>query len=211
MAAKSFKIPASGGGDGKPRLPPGSYAAYCISVIDLGLQQKRGKFPGVAHQVQLTFEVPEVIVEFEDNGQKHSAPAVIGQRFTYSMHKKAGLRKFVESLAGKSFPSDEAASSFDVAGLLGRQFLLNIEHVERAEKTYANIKSAGPCPKQMKTEKPQYHKSWLYVLADPDPELFAQFPEWLQKVINDRVKVNDTNKPSSVAQNAGDLDDDIPF
>lgn len=206
--SKSFKIPATGGNSG-PKIPPGSYAAYAISVIDLGMQQTKGQYAGVKHQVQLTFEVPEVVVEFEsESGSKTKAPAVIGQRFTYSMHKKAGLRKFIESLAGKSFATDEEASEFDLAKLLGKQFLINVEHVTRGDKTYANLKSVGPCPKQMKSATKQHHASWLYVLADPDPSLFAQFPEWLQNVINGRIKANDTS--SSVAP-PSDLNDDIPF
>jgi hypothetical protein len=60
----------------------------------------------------------------------------------------------------------------------------------------------------MKSDKKQHHASWLYVLVDPEPQLFAQFPEWLQKVINDRIKANNTS--SSVAPPT-DLNDDIPF
>ena len=52
-----LKASDTGGGNFKP-VPPGSYVARCISVIDLGTQVSNGKFgEKAAHKVRLSWEV----------------------------------------------------------------------------------------------------------------------------------------------------------
>jgi len=207
---KSMKIAATGGSGG-PKVPEGQHPVYCISIIDIGMQRKGGQYPGIKPHIQMTFELPDVMVEFEgENGEKIKAPAVIGRRFVSSMHKKSSLRKFIEELAGKKFAGDKEASDFDLSKLLGKMFMLNITHETKADKTYANIMSASPCPNKMKSDKPQHHESWLYSLAEPEPSMFMRFPAWLQKVIDGRVQPN-SKASAAPAGNPEDLNDDIPF
>ena len=61
-----LKASDSGGGNFRP-VPPGSYVARCISVIDLGTQVSNGKFgEKAAHKARLSWEV----FGDDDDGQR---------------------------------------------------------------------------------------------------------------------------------------------
>jgi hypothetical protein len=196
--------------------PAGNHVAICNAVIDLGMQKGTALYPDPKHQVYLRFELPNETLTYVKDGKEISGPMSIGRRFTASMSAKANLRKFIESWFGKAFPTDEAAADFDMAKLLGYKCLLNVTHTEKpGGKTYANISNATPIPKGMPVEFEQHNKSLFFDLDDKNEDVFRSLPEWLQKVINERVAPPTTSQAKAAANNGGandvPFDDDIPF
>src|ERR1035437_7424145 len=100
---------SKGSGDAK-RVSPGSHFAVCDMVIFLGMQEVGGQFPKTCQQIYVRFEVPAEHWTYEKDGKPAEGPAVIGRTFTASMHKKAALRKSLESWRGKTFMDDEAST-----------------------------------------------------------------------------------------------------
>lgn len=204
-----MKFPAKGGVD-FAIAPAGNHVAICNAVIDLGMQKGSAMYPDPKHVVYVRFELPNEQVTYTKDGREISGPMSIGRRFTASMSAKANLRKFIESWFGKSFPTDDAAADFDTALLLGKKCLLNVTHTDRSDKTYANIQGASPIPKGMSADFAQHNPSLYFDLQNPDNDVFEQLPEWLQKIINERLP--DVPSQTAPATNGRtDYDDDIPF
>lgn len=215
-------------------LPPaGATAARCCAVIDLGSQQStyQGETKAQA-KILLTFE----LAELRSDGTPHR----VSRRMTASLHKKAQLRAFLEQWRGRAF-TDEELRAFNVGKLLNAPCLLNLVHIERAGKQYANILSVSPVPRGM-TAPELSEKPLLFDLSAPDWQVFAGLSSRMQETIAASPEYQAANPPASVsvatappdaqrpapspaaaprlheharvsaaAGGFGDFDDDIPF
>jgi hypothetical protein len=114
-------------------------------------------------------------------------PYLVQKQYTASLHEKASLRKDLEAWRGKPFTKDEA-QGFDVERLIGATCLLNVQHVERAGSTYANVTSLMRLPHGM----PAMQASG-YVR------------------VKDRTDEHDPAVPPDSSYGAPDDDDAIPF
>jgi hypothetical protein len=190
----------------------GNHVAICNAIVDLGMQTGSVQYPDPKHKVYLRFELPQEIISYQKDGETVQGPLSIGQTFTASMSAKANLRKFVESWFGKPFPSDDAAAAFEFKSLLGKRCLLNVTHTEKSGKTYANIATATPLPKGMKSEEKQHNPSLFFDLENFDDDIYAKLPEWLRKKIAGRIQ-DVKNDPEPFNDELPPLDDDpgVPF
>ncbi len=206
------------------RVPTGVHVARCVSVIDLGTQEV--EFQGQSkkqHKIQVGWEVlgedeAGVPLTIEVNGKE--MPLTISKRYTLSLHEKAGLRRDLEAWRGKPFAADEL-KGFDVAKLLGAYCMLNVVEQESSNgKTYSNIQSITPLPRELAKHKPAgVHPLISFDVDAPDMEIFESFHEKLQEVIRAsdewqartaRVVPAGQAKPVD-AMPMSDMDDDIPF
>ena len=113
--------------------PDGGHSAVCVDVIDLGMVETSWEGEKrVTHKCRLVFEIAERM----DDDRRY----VVSRQFTASLNEKASLRKFLESWRGRPFTREELAG-FNTEQLIGAPCVLQIVHVERAGKTYANIDS----------------------------------------------------------------------
>ena len=205
---------SKGSGNSK-RVSPGSHFAVCDMVIFLGMQEVGGMFPKLAQQIYVRYEVPAERWAYEKDGKQAEGPAVIGRFFTASMHKKAALRKGLEGWRGKTFTEDEA-STFDVATILGKACMLTVTESESGGNIYSNISGMSSLPKgsaSVKAELP------LRYYAPDDMTCFESLPEW----IRDKIKAQKLNRseqppadfdqsvPTDAYNDAFITDDDIPF
>lgn len=136
-------VAKASGGDGKTfdPAPAGVHQGVCVDVIDLGVldvtwQGKSKK----QHKINVAWQ----IAEKRDDGK----PFLVFKRYTLSLNEKASLRKDLESWRGKAFTRDEEMG-FDVESVIGANCLLNIQHNQVADKTYANVVSIMPLVKGM--------------------------------------------------------------
>lgn len=166
------------GGDFTPP-PAGVFPAICYRFIDLGTQQSayQGQTKA-AHKIMLTWEITDADERMEDG-----RPFSISQRYTWSMHEKATLRKTLESWRGKAFEEkDFGPGGFDTRNLIGAPCLIGITHVEKDGKTYANISSVNKLMKGM-TPGELVNEKVYFSLDEFDPVVFAKFSESLQNLI----------------------------
>jgi hypothetical protein len=92
------------------------------------------------HKVRLVWQIDEAM----DDGRRF----IVQKRYTLSLHKKANLRKDLESWRGRAFTEEELAG-FDLEVLLDVNCFLNIVHVVKDSATYANVASIMPLKKGM--------------------------------------------------------------
>ncbi len=121
--------------------PPGTHAAVCCDVVDLGnLEVAFGGKKKTQHKVRIVWQ----IAEDRADGKPYST----SKRYTLSLHEKASLRKDLESWRGRKF-TDQELEGFDLEVLLGVHCLLNIIEEKKDGQTYSNVTSIMRLPKGM--------------------------------------------------------------
>ncbi len=177
-----MKIPAPTEGGNFTPTPEGQYTAICGRVVDLGTQKSDGQY-GVKYnrKVLLGWEIPEVRIEQDGKDQ----PALHQERYTWSMHEKANLRKMLESWRGVTFKEADFGV-FDVANLIGVPAMMQIAHsVGGNGKTYANIQSIMRSPIK-KSDWPSLEGDSIYLSLDEfDQGEFDKLSEYWQGLIAD--------------------------
>ena len=164
-------------------IEAGSYAGRCVQVIDLGTHMEQFKWEEEekpVRKIRLTFELPEELMTFKE--EKWPEPRMIGIDFAYSFHKKANLRKFLETWRGREFTPEEL-KGFDISKLLGVAGLVQVaQYTNNKWSMSAKISTVWVMPKGM-TCAPQINESILYTPTEHNPEVFARIAEWIQKII----------------------------
>jgi hypothetical protein len=209
----ALTAPRSNNKDYDP-VPSGVHVARLFRIVHVGTvpDSYQGE-PRQTDQVLLTFELCAERRVFKEG--EEAKPMSISTRFlTFSMGKKANLRKLVEGMAGISMTDDEAYS-FDHETLLGDACLLTVVHVERDGKTYANIQSASPLIKGMEAP-PIYTAPKLMDVNTAAQEEIETLPDFIKEKIKSSEEYDKRFRQGrSMAQPLEVQDaitpDDIPF
>lgn len=202
-----------GSGNFEP-LPAGTYTARCVTVVDIGIQQSPW---GGKEKVYIGFEVPEERVKWEKEGKEHEGPAIIGSRYTLSIHPDSNLGQHLLSWRGKPF-TDEERAGFDLFTVLGAPCMISVTHSTKGDKTYANIAAIMRLPKGAECP-PAETELLAYTPNDPEKAAnLSKLPEWLQKLCAEGHGQQQHSAPPPAP--TGDVpptpegdyfDDDIPF
>ena len=202
----------SGGGMEFEPLPAGSYVARCITVCDLGLQPSGF---GNKEKIYLGFEVPAKRVKWKDkDGNEQEGAALIGSRYTLSIHPKSILGQHLVSWRGKDF-TDEERKGFDVFAVLGGTCMISVTHTVKGTKTYANIAAIMRVPHG--TSVPDLEGELIgYTAMDPAYSgTIDKLPEWLKKLALEGQRMGAEAPAAASAPppmpGPDDFDDDIPF
>lgn len=121
--------------------PPGTHAAVCVDVVDLGmLKVSFGGKEKTQHKIRIVWQIDEV--------KPDNKPYEISKRYTLSLHEKAALRKDLESWRGKAFTPEEL-EGFDLEVLLSKACLINAIQETKNGSTYTNVATIMKLPKTM--------------------------------------------------------------
>ena len=173
---KGPKPPDKGNGEYHEQPPAGNHPAVLIGLIDLGTHEEsfQGQKPTKKRKVMLVWE----LTTEKMSGMK-DANHVIANRYTFSMHPKAGLRKVLESWRGKKYGDDEQV---DVSAVLGKPCLLSVTHSTAGDRLYANVAGVQSVPKAMAVPAAQRTPvSWLVGGA------LSDLPDWLPYIYGEPV------------------------
>ena len=167
----------------------GLHPAVCYGLIDVGTHEEsfQGE-PKLRRIVFILFELPTLTLEIDGV----TKPRGINQKYTMSMHKKANLRRDIESWRGKPFLEHEAQSGFELKSILGANCQLNVIHNISGDKTYANISSIVPLGHGMKKHD-NFNELICYEISDGVP-IPDGVPRWLQSKILASMELNETGQ-----------------
>ena len=176
--------------------PAGSHAARLIWLIDLGTQEDNwAGETKIRRKVNLTFEL---VNELMEDGR----PFVVGRSVSMSFNEKSTLRQIAEALLGSKLPKN-----FDLSTLVGKPCLASVVHYTKQDGTPgAKMGTIVPCPKGFPV-KATANEYIVYNIHEPDAEVFAKMPKWIQEEIG-KAKENDPEYKRVIA---GELDESIPF
>jgi hypothetical protein len=203
------------GGNYDP-VSQGLHQAICYGIFDLGTQYNEA-FGKSTHKVLITWEIPGERIEIEKDGEKKNLPRAISREYTLSLHKKAGLRKDLESWRGKAF-TEEQLEGFDLTKLLAANCMLQVIHNAKDGKTYANVANIVQLPKGMEKKTPENTPRYFAFEEHQD-----QIPEGTPDWIKDKIKASEEwghikgdyaeEEVKKAAFNDGPpmLDEEIPF
>jgi len=198
------------GGSSFSPVSAGVHIANCIWIVDIGDQEItwQGETKMV-RQVIVAWEIPEETIEIEGEEK----PRVISSTYTLSLHEKAKLRKHLEAWMGKPF-TDQELMAFDLVNVLGKSCQIQVLHVEKNDKTYANIGAIMALPKGS-TPPTIHHEQIYFDLTNVDTfPLMDKLPEWIREKIK-QSKNYQAFAAASPTSNLGfeliDDDGDLPF
>lgn len=207
-----------------PVIDAGTYQAVCYGVVAVGTLPSNNPAFAAKPKIIIIWELPN---ERADFGEKKNQPRAISSRYTLSLHKKATLRKVLESWRGKGF-TDEEASSFEIDKLIGANCLLNVIHNTSGDKTYANVATVSPLAKGMvkfTNENPRLYFNLAEALETAlveckEVQFPKELPEWMANLAKTSAeylahtgeKANPQHTPSDdEAANLTGGDDSVPF
>ena len=179
---KKMEIIATNAGGGNFKIiPAGNHIARCYSMVHIGtLEEEYLGEKKWQNKIRLSFETPQETAIFSE--EKGEQPFSVSKEFTLSLHEKATLRKFLESWRGKGF-TEEEATKFDVAKLLGVPCMVNVIHKQSAKgNTYAEISSISAMPKGI-TCPAQINPTLGFTINAPDLTVFNSLPDFLKDKI----------------------------
>lgn len=136
-----FKTKANNTGGEKFETPPiGNHPAILIGIYDLGTQEN--DYQGTSRRVRQVYLIWELTTEKQEGFKDRNH--VAGKPYTFSGHKKAGLRQLLEKWRGREYAEGEEV---DVLAALGKSCLLTITHTQSGDRTFAKVDGVGPVPK----------------------------------------------------------------
>ena len=164
-----------------PQVEAGLHPAVAIGVYDIGHRMDI-RFGKVKHEYVFVFELPAaepLVIDGE------TLPRTLSTTLTASMGSKSNLRPLLEGWRGKAF-TEEEANGYDITRILGAKAQVNVVHVERNGKTYANIKNVLPAPKGSTFAASTKPVAWSVTSLDSAAELEQlDIPPWVKKKIED--------------------------
>ena len=185
---KNQKGGGNGGNYTAELLDAGNYPARVVRIVDLGIQAQapyQGKEKPPAHIVDFTYELNDEFMIDKDGNPDESKPRWVSEQFALNP-PSSDLAKSTKR-AHAIDPNNE--HDYDITQYLGMPCVVGLVQKEYKGKTYNNIGSVGVIrPKEAAKMEPLKNEPTLFVLDDPDMDVFGKFPQWLQDKIKDNLE-----------------------
>lgn len=150
-------------------VSPGTHIARCWRMVELGQQEKfyDGQSQGYKPMLHIAFEIyDEPRVYDEAKGEE---PAILGSKFTISLHEKSKLRRTLQSWRGADYTDAEISAGVDFTKVVGAPCMVNVVNKELEGRKIGFIDSIVPIPKGVQVPD-QHNSSAIYeidqMLAD---------------------------------------------
>lgn len=192
-------------------IPAGVHIAKLYGIFDVGTHFDE-RYEKSKHEVVFIWELPDTRIKIKDEngGAERDLPKAISKTYNLSLNEKAILRKDLVNWRGRDFTVDEL-KKFSLSAVLGKSCQIQIIHVVKGDKTYANIGTIMQLPKGVKHE-PTENPTIMWGIGDSTDGV----PKWVveKAMQSDEWKAKD-NPPSidpPVGGSAAEEEDDVcPF
>lgn len=232
MGLNASKVKGNGGGGSTVApIEAGTYPARVAQVIDLGLQPQRpfkGQEKPPAHQMWVTYELVDEFHLGEDGEPDEDKPRWISEQLV--LHSLKADRAKSTQRYNALDPNCEHGGDFAMLGGSGGNVTITTRtgSGEYAGKVFNNIQSVTPVrPKDLAKMEPLKEEPKVFLLDEPDLEVFESLPDWLQDKVKGNLDYNGSEfqallegkvtKPKVAEPEAAELDtdeeeeDDIPW
>ena len=189
MSLNSRKIKSSSNFVEQPITPVDNYPARVVSIIDLGLQdggEWKGKKKPPKNVIRVTYECSDMFMVDEDGKELEDKPIWLSEDlnlFNPDMENAKCNERY------KAI-DPECVFDYDWDKLIGQPCTVLTVHKESKGKTYCNVGSVSPyiISKRNKELPELQNKPLVFLLDEPDMEVYARIPEWLQKKITGNLE-----------------------
>lgn len=188
----------------------GNHAARVVQVIDLGLQPQRpykGQEKPPCHSIHMTYELSHEFMLDEDGVADEEKPRWLSEDFPFRSLKAELAKSTKRYLA---IDPDQTAGG-DFTKLVGMPCTIGVVHNpgkgKHQGKVFDNIGTVtGPTAMPGYTQPELVNEPKVFVLDEPDMEVFSSLPEWLQE----KIKSNLEYKGSALEKALGGADSEPP-
>lgn len=174
---------APGGGMKIDPVDPGTYPAYVVQVIDLGLQPQpdyQGQKKDPAHKIMVTYEFADEFLKDEDGQDQEDKPRWLSETFALYNLESEKAKSTARYLAID--PTKKHDGNWP--DLLGTPVFVTIVHNEKKGKVYENIASVAPMrEKDVKRFTGPVNEPKFFDLDEPDMEVFLALPKWVKELV----------------------------
>ena len=189
MALNASKVPFGGNKERveQPNLEPGLYPARLVQIIDLGLQPQRpymGQPKPPANEIMLTYELVDSFMIDKDGNDVEDKPRWVSETIPL-LNIKAEKAKSTQRYMALD---PTVADGGDFVKQIGKPVNVNIVNNKGKDgKIYDNVSAIAPMrPRDAERTPELVNPSKVFVLDEPDLEVFNSLPEWLR----DKIKEN---------------------
>ena len=194
MSLNAKKVAHSGGKKGPTQdaIDGGSYPIRLAQVIDMGLQPQRpwqGEEKPPAHEMMLTYELLDEFCVDDDGNADEDKPRWLSETIPLRslMAEKAKSTQRYYALD----PNEDMEGDF--TALAGSPAIATIVQNagkgKNVGKIYNNIQSLSTMrPKDAAKAEPLKKEAKVFVLDEPDLEVFNSLPDWIQDKIKDNLE-----------------------
>lgn len=167
-------------------LDPGSYPARVVQVIDLGVQPQRpykGEEKAPAHEIMMTYECLDEFCVDEEGEELEDKPRWLSETFPFRS-LQAELAKSTKRYYALD-PDDNHDGDF--TALIETPCVITVVNNESNGKMYNNIGNVSAMrAKDAQKASELKNEPKMFVLDEPDMDVFLSLPTWLQ----DKIKGN---------------------
>lgn len=172
----------------QPNIESGTYPARLVQLIDLGVQAQQpyqGKEKPPVHMIYTTYEFCDEFMVDENGDPQEDKPRWLSEKLAfYSLDQdRANSTQRYKAL------DPSLASDGEWPELVGAPVMLTVgtkvtKTGPNAGREYNVILSSGPCSsKQAAKLPPLVNEPKVFLLDEPDMEVFLSLPEWRQNEI----------------------------
>lgn len=183
-------IKSANKGPEQPALDSGSYPARTVQIIDLGVQPQRpfkGEEKPPAHEVMLTYEFADEFMKDENGEDIEDKPRWLSETFPLRSLDAdlATSTKRYKALDPKEDFGGDFTQLIDIPCTV--LVVQNAGTGKNVGKVYTNIQSLSAMRPRDAAKAPDLvNPPKVFVLDEPDLEVFKSLPQWLQ----DKIKSN---------------------
>ena len=212
-------------GPRQPNIDLGTYPARIVQIIDQGMQPQRayqGMDKPPAHEVRLTYELVDVFMQDDEGNDVEDKPRWISEvipLYSIDIDLAKSTKRYKAIDPGMEFGGD-------ITQLIGQPCMVTIVHKESKGVTYDNVGNVSPMsPKQAAKCPELVNPPVLFVIDEPDMEVWEKLPSWMQDIVKGNLEYKGSaleaalrgsggkgagvakGKPAKAAEEPADVDD----
>lgn len=156
-------------------IPADIHMGVCVWLYDVGTHENQ--YGKKSRRGIISFELPDVRIDIEHDGEALNLPRMISKEYTLSLHKKANLRLHLEAWRGSVF-SPEELKGFDLQKILGKNAMLQVVHEQKDNgEIRAKLNAILPLYKGIVGKEPE--TAVRFFAFGESTEIPEGTPEWI--------------------------------
>lgn len=171
-------------------LDQGNYPARLVQILDLGIQEQRpykGEAKAPCHEIMLTYEFLDEFCKDKDGEDLEDKPRWLSETIPFRS-LQADLAKSTKRYRALD-PEEVHGGDFTELG--GTPCNITIVNNESNGKVYNNVGNVSTMrPKDAQKAPELVNPVKVFVLDEPDMEVFLSLPQWLQDKIKGNLEFN---------------------
>jgi hypothetical protein len=186
MSLNAKKVKPAGSKSKQPIIEPGTYPARLVQLIDLGVQPQR-PFKGTekppVHMISTTYEFSDEFILDENGEPDESKPRWLSEDlpfYSLDQDRAKSTQRY------KALDPTEAMDG-EWPELLGSPVMITVGTYGEPDNLKNCILSTSTVRSKQAATMPELkNKPKVFLLDDPDVEVFLSLPQWMQ----DKIKGN---------------------